>query len=317
MPRLLVEAADSFNYAAWQNSVPLLHRVSVDNTAGSELSSLSVELKTSPAFARDMRWTIDRVTAGEMLQLRDVDLDIDPMYLDRLDEAERGVLTFQLIRNGVVLDEAKHMLRVLARDEWGGMSSMGELLPAFVTPNDPALAPLLKSAATLLGEHGHSTSLDGYQSGDRNRVYLLAASLWSAVAGCELTYSNPPGSFELVGQKTRRVATVLGDGLATCLDTTLLFASILEAVGLNPVLVMTQGHCFAGVWLVEKTFKRLVERDCTELRKAISAKELVVFETTLVTHRPPGRFPDAVSTGTSAVSEEKEREFVAVVDVAR
>ena len=39
-----------------------------------------------------------------------------------------------------------------------------------------------------------------------------------------LTYATPPSSFEQVGQKTRRVATVLSDGLATCLDTTLLFA---------------------------------------------------------------------------------------------
>ena len=73
---------------------------------------------------------------------------------------------------------------------------MGELLPAFVTPNDPALAALLRSVATLLGQHGHPTALDGYQSGDPNRAYLLAAALWSAVAGRSLVYANPPGSFE-------------------------------------------------------------------------------------------------------------------------
>lgn len=137
------------------------------------------------------------------------------------------------------------------------------------------------------------------------------------MAGRSLVYANPPGSFEQVGQKTRRAGTVLGDGLATCLDTSLLFASCLEAVGLNAVVVMTAGHCFAGVWLVKKSFKKLVERDCGELRKAIAAKELIVFETTLVTHHPPARFPDAVTTAIAAVSEEKEHEFVAVVDVSR
>ena len=269
VPQLIVEAAESFNYAAWQNAVPLLHEVAIDNANGPDLSSLTVELKASPSFARDKRWLIDRVGAGETLILKDIDLDIDPAYLDSLDEAERGVLTLQLIHQGNVLHETNHILRVLARDEWGGMPTMGELLPAFVTPNDPALAAVLKSAAALLGQHGHSTALDGYQSGDPNRVYLLAASLWSAVAGRSLVYANPPGSFEKVGQKTRRVGTVLGDGLATCLDSTLLFASGLEAIGLNPVLVMTQGHCFAGVWLVKKSFNRLVERDCMVLRKAI------------------------------------------------
>ncbi|MGD9128329.1 MAG: DNA helicase, partial [Planctomycetia bacterium] len=317
VPQLVVEAVESFNYAAWQNAVPLLRGVRIDNTDGPELSSLTIELKTLPVFARDKRWTIDRVGADEILAIQDIDIEIDPEYLDGLDEAERGVMTFQLFHKGQILHEIRQELRILARDEWGGMSAMGELLPAFVTPNDPALATLLRSAATLLGQDGYSTALNGYQSGDPNRVYMLAASLWSAVAGRSLVYANPPGSFEKVGQKTRRVATVLGDGLGTCLDTALLFASGLEAMGLNPVLIMNEGHCYTGVWLVEKTFKRLVEKDCSEPRKAIAAKELVVFETTMVTHQPPGRFPDAVTTATRLLSEEREHEFVAVIDVAR
>lgn len=317
VPCLLVEAAESFNYAAWQNAVPLLHKVTIENPQGSAFSSLTIELQATPGFAKDRCWRVDRIGAGEKLTIRDIDLDIDPGYLDRLDEAERGILSFRLICEGNVLHEVNHVLRVLARDEWGGLSTMGILLPAFVTPNDPALAALLKSAAAVLGNHGHSTALEGYQSEDRNRTYLLAAALWSAVAGRSLVYANPPVSFEEVGQKTRRVGTVLGDGLATCLDLSLLFASALEAIGLNPVLVMTHGHCFAGVWLVEKTFKRQVERDCSELRKAIAAKELIVFETTLVTHQPPAQFMDAEATANASLVIDKDQEFLAVIDVGR
>ena len=315
-PCLVVDTADSFNYAAWQNAVPLLRRMAIDNTDGPELSSVVIEMKASPSFSRDKCWTIDRVGAGETLVIKDIDLDIDPDYLDGLDEAERGVIVFQLSHKGQFLQEISKPLRVLARDEWGGASAM-ELLPAFVTPNDPAIAPLLSAAATLLGQRGYSTAMDGYQSRDPNRAYMFAASLWSAVAGRSLIYANPPGSFEQVGQKVRRVATVLGDRLATCLDTSLLFGSGLEAMGLNPVLVMTKNHCCCGVWLVEKTFKQLIERDCSELRKAISAKELIVFETTTVTHCPPGQFPEAVTMASLALSEDKEHEFVAVIDVAR
>jgi hypothetical protein len=241
-PQLMVQATESFNYAAWQNAVPLLQSVVIDNTDGPALSSLVLELTAKPEFLRSKRWTIDRVAANEKYCLRDVDLEIDPAYLDGLDEAERGVLVLQLLHQGEQLCEASIPLRVLARDEWGGMTSMGSLLPAFVTPNDPAIAPLLVAAAKKLGEHGHPTGLDGYQSGDPNRAFLLAAALWSAVAGRSLIYANPPGSFEKVGQKTRRVGTVLSDGLATCLDTTLLFASGLEGIGLNPVQVMKKGN---------------------------------------------------------------------------
>ena len=316
-PRLQVDAIESFNYAAWQNDVPLLRRVVIDNTGGEELSSLSVELKATPSFVQEQRWTIDRLRAGEQLSLRDVELQIDPAYLDRLDEAVRGVLSFQLIHKGEIRAAASHVLRVLARDEWGGMGDTGELLAAFVTPNDPAIPSLLRTASSVLEQYGHAVALDGYQSNDPNRAYMLAAALWSAVAGCSLVYANPPGSFEKFGQKIRRVGTILHDRLATCLDSTLLFASGLEAMGLNPILVMVQGHCFVGVWLVEKAFKQLVETDCSELRKAIAAKELIVFETTLITHRPPSRFPDAITTANGSLAEGKEAEFVGAIDIAR
>src|SRR5690606_6085606 len=149
-------------------------------------------------------------------------------------------------------------IRILARDEWGGMSSMAELLAAFVMPNDPGLARVLKRASNLLARHGHSSALDGYQSGDPRRASMLAAAVWSAVAAEKLSYTNPPASFERSGQKVRRPSVVLSDGLATCLDTSLLFAAALEAIGLNTIIVMQDGHCFTGVWLVERTLPRIV-----------------------------------------------------------
>jgi hypothetical protein len=60
-PQLLVEAAESFNYAAWQNAVPLLRSMVIDNSNGPELSSLIVELTAKPAFSRPKQWTVDRV----------------------------------------------------------------------------------------------------------------------------------------------------------------------------------------------------------------------------------------------------------------
>ncbi len=159
--QLLVEAVESFNYAAWQNAVPLLRSIVIDNKEGTERSMLTVELSASPGFARAKRWVIDRIGAGERLSLKDIDLEVDPSYLDGLDEAERGVLTFRLLHKGECLHQVDQVLRVLARDEWGGISSMGELLPAFVTPNDPALAPVLRTTAEMLTVHGHSPALAG------------------------------------------------------------------------------------------------------------------------------------------------------------
>ena len=66
-----------------------------------------------------------------------------------------------------------------------------------------AVSRVLKDAAHLLEGAGHDGSMNGYQSADPRRAYLLAGAIWSAVTGLALTYAEPPASFEEEGQKIR------------------------------------------------------------------------------------------------------------------
>ena len=314
---VVADVAPCVNFASWQNSVPLLRSLEVCNRSAEFVGELRLELNTSPAITRAKVWIIDRIEPGGSVSLLERDVQLDPGYLNGLNEAERGIAEFRLYQHDRLLADASHDIRVLARDEWGGMQSMGELLAAFVMPNDPAVAKILKIAGTVLERHGHSPALDGYQSRDPRRAYLLVAAIWSAIASENLTYANPPRSFEQTGQKTRRPTTILGEGLGTCLDISLLFAAAIEAVGLNPIIALIEGHCFVGAWIVEKTLPRLIETDCSEIRKAIDCRELITFETTLVTQRPPARFEDAVAHARLATRESEERKFAAAVDIAR
>jgi len=316
-PVIIVEMTDCLNFASWQNSVPFLKSIEIRNSTSEPLTNVRLTIDATPDFLRPKSWHIERIAAGEIFSILDRNVDLDSAFLTGLNEAERCTVRFRLLQPGEILAEESRDIRLLARDEWGGMPSMAELLPAFVLPNDPALAKILKLAGEVLEKHGHSSALDGYQSSNPQRAYLLVAAVWSAVAAKSLTYANPPSSFESVGQKIRRPATVLSDGLGTCLDTTLLFAAAIEAIGLNPVIIMLDGHCFVGSWLLSKTFRQLIEPDCSEVRKALAAKELITFETTLITHRPPARFEDAVQTAAAATQEFQEDRFVAAVDVKR
>jgi hypothetical protein len=242
---------------------------------------------------------------------------LNPEYLSGLNESEKCVAHFSLWSADELLAGFTTEVRLLARDEWGGVRSSGELLAAFVMPNDPAIAKILKSAAKVLEKHGHSSALDGYQSGDPKRAYLLAAAIYNAVCGLNLTYANPPKSFEVVGQKTRTPEKIVEQGLATCLDSTLLFAAAIESVGLHSVIIMKDGHCFAGVWLRAKTLNQIVEPDISEIRKALAGHEMLTFETTHVTQKPPARFEDALRFAKSATQESQDNQFVAAIDIER
>lgn len=305
------------NYASFQNSVPLLRRLTVSNSTETALESVILDLATKPAFCQPRQWRLDHVAAGADFSITNCNLNLDPDYLAGLNEAERGQLIFRLHSGGNQMAEHTEDVRLLARNEWGGFGSMALLSAAFVMPNDPGIATLLKEASTILREHGHDGAMNGYQSDDPKRTYLLASSIWSAVSGHALSYAEPPSSFEKNGQKTRLPSEILSSGLATCFDTSLLFAAALEGAGLNPVLLFQDGHSQCGVWLVKSTFPNAVETDPSEIRKAMAAREFIATETTLVTHSPPSVFEQAVSKGRATASEAMDDQFVGLIDIRR
>lgn len=316
-PEIVCQIAESFTYASFQNAVPVIRSIGISNSTAISLESCRLELTSNPPFLRSKIWQIDRIAAGETISLTDRKVDLDAGYLAGLNEAERGELTLRLSIGTEILAEQRIVVRLLARDEWGGVADMAQLLPAFVMPNDPATATVLRDAADILSTHGHSTSLDGYQSGMPQRAFMLAAAVYSAVAAQSLLYAEPPASFETRGQKIRRPSTIISSKLATCLDTTLLFASALEATGLNPIILLFEGHAAVGVWLTKKTLANAIEFDAMEIRKALASRELIVFESTGVSHRPVMTFEGAQRALDHRLDEDKTAEFEAAVDVSR
>lgn len=314
---IIADVASSFTYASYQNAIPVVRSIRLDNDSVRTLENCRLELTSSPSFLRPKTWTIDRLVPGDRLELSDRKIELDAGYLTGLNEAERGEITLRLTAAGEVLDERRLTVRLLARDEWGGVADMAQLLPAFVMPNDPGVAPILRVAAERLVAHGHPSGLDGYQSQSPQRAYMLAAAIYSAIAGIGLHYAEPPASFESRGQKIRRPTTMAEERLATCLDTSLLFAAALEAAGLHPAVLMFDGHAAVGVWLAKRTFSNAVETDQMEVRKALASREFIAFETTGVSHRPALTLEAAQNVLSIRLAEEQARAFVAAIDIRR
>ena len=274
-------------------------------------------MRATPPVIREKSWLLDRVAPDGEHEVSDRRVEFDVERLAGLNEAETGELEFRIDGDGIEPIIEHRQIDLLARDEWGGVSDMAQLLAAFVSPNERAVARLLKDASSLLLSSGQDGSLDGYQSGDPARAYMLAGAIWSATTALGLSYAEPPSSFESEGQKIRGPARIADEGLATCLDSTLLLAAAFEAAGLNPVVLFSQGHAWLGVWIQKKDFGHVTEPDVVAVRKAVQAHELVPIETTLLTKRPAVGFKDAEDEGRRRLAEHRESEFVMAVDIAR
>jgi very-short-patch-repair endonuclease len=316
-----ISNASKLNLADFQNSVPLLRELTVLNDSDRELSHLQVRLESYPPFLKPKTWSIDACDPNSRYGIKDCDVSLDGVLLGKLTEAETSTMTFSVVEKAGTADERvltteERKVELLPRNQWGGLSHLPDLVAAFVQPNELAIDRLLKQTAQVLRDAGKSPALNGYQGGAK-RAWELASALWTAVAGLGLDYALPPASFEHRGQKVRSTSQVLDARIGTCLDLTLLFCSALEQAGLNPIVVFTKGHAFAGVWLRQEEFSTVVVDDVTAIRKRVRLKELVLFETTLITQRPCPTFTYATELAASAISEEKEEEFELVVDIRR
>lgn len=316
-PRLELEAVKRVNFASAQNNLPVIRTLRARNPSGEIYRDLKLIVSATPPIIREKIWTIDSLAPGEVCEIEDLDFSIDSGMLSGLDETERGGLRLTLENGCGTLAEEHVELELLARDHWGGLDDMDRLLAAYVSPNDPTVAFILKEASRLLERSGQNGSMEGYQSDDPRRVWMIAGAIWSAATGLGLTYANPPASFERAGQKIRFPRRIRSEGLATCLDTSLLLAAAWEQAGLNPAVLFAEGHAFAGVWLTSKDFGYVTEPDVVSVRKAVQSKEFVAVETTYLTKRPTIGFEEAVATGRLRLGEEREHEFLGAIDIAR
>jgi very-short-patch-repair endonuclease len=310
------DAVSKINFACHQSGYSILRDLRIENLdEQARLDDLSITLSTEPAFSRPRTWKIDRIPPGGSVEIRDHALDLDGSFLHGLTEAIRGRLILSVARGGQVLAEASTDAELLAYNEWGGARYMPELLAAFCTPNDPAIDRILHSAALALRRADRPDSFDGYSSGSRERVWEVASAIYAAISDLGLSYAHPPTSFERKGQKIRLPSQILDGRVATCLDITMLFAATLEKAGLNPILVLPEGHALVGVWLQPETLASMVVDDAEVLRKRRELNELLLIETTLVSEATPPPFSRALERAGDAITPTKDPTFGAAVEI--
>ena len=132
-------------------------------------------------------------------------------------------------------------------------------LGAFVTPNSPAVIGFLRKVAARHPDQ----RLVGYQ-GSPDAVEPQVRALYEALAAdAGVTYVNSVIAFDpeegSASQRVRLPRESLAEGSANCLDGTLLYASLLEAMSLRPALVLIPGHAIIAweTWTDSGEWKHL------------------------------------------------------------
>lgn len=328
-PRLTIslEADRAINLVQQQCGVPVIKRLALTNHHDALLSDVKVSVwLADEEVAEPFETTIDRIPSGATVTIPDVDVALRPEVLRQRTEREvtRIVASAEGVAREEIPDETSpfadpFLVRVvapvtlLAWNEWGGVSGLTEVLASFVLPNDPFTAKLLDASRAPLRARVGNDAFDGYQARDPQRVVNLIGAIFEGAVSLGVGYLSTPASFESHGQKIRLPETIDRDRQGNCLDLTLLLAAACEQAGLHPLLVLVEGHVVLGVWLQEQSFPEAVVETASRVLNREANRELLLVESTMVTHAERASFDAAMAAGRQCLEE--HRESMVAIDV--
>ena len=305
------------NYAMIYNGFPIIHDICIKNTSDIDLQNLTLNITTDNGMIKPFIQGIELIKSEEEIHFNELEVQIDAQYLSSLTEKDICQLTISVKQADETLVSDTMKLTALAFDEWPGVLVNPELLASFVMPNHPVVNSMIQLASQYLDKWTKDPSLAGYQYGDPNRVKNMAAAAYAAIQQKNITYAEPPSSFESSGQRIRLADAVLDQNLGTCMDMTLLYVACLEQMGLNPVMILMNGHIFAGVWLVDESFSDIITPDPSQIEKRMSKgiHEMTVVECTAMCAGNHSSFDEAVAKAENNVANYGN--FAFAIDVKR
>jgi len=125
----------------------------------------------------------------------------------------------------------------------GEIRDLRHLLGAYVTPNHPAIQRFLQVTANRRSEHRLAGRLENATAQAQAIYDALQHEAAIVYVNSTLTFNPTLGA---QGQRVRLPHECLAEKQANCLDGSLLFASLLEALGLAAAVVLVPGHALVG-----------------------------------------------------------------------
>lgn len=178
--------------------------------------------------------------------------------LPRIHQLVPANVTVSLYLNGRLAGQRAAVVRIHSindclrayREPGGRLRTLPWMFAAYVNENHPAIDQVLSDALdTKL-----VTAFVGYQKGT-DEVYKQVFAIWDVFQRRGFRYStitNTPTSGvnrSITSQAVRLVDDSLRTSQANCIDGSVLFASVLRRIGIDPFLVLIPHHAFLGFYL--------------------------------------------------------------------
>lgn len=279
--KITPDCLSTANYALFHNRIPICQGVEVTNISDHRIEGLKVSC--SGELIRPYETAPTGIIApGETMRISPFNIVPDAEALASLTERKVVEVKFEALCGEEVVGHTSVEIEMMPYDHWTGTTVIPQTIASFITPNNPAINELVIKSAAILKERTGKSSFIEYQSGNVNDVRTQVAAIFAAIHDEGIVYRGMPASYEEVGQRITMPDQVLASKVGNCIELTLLMASVLEAVGINSVIIFQSGHAYLGVWLVDDSYPCSVCDDASFIEKKCSRgiDEMLVLECT-------------------------------------
>lgn len=310
-----IEYLNPANYALFHNHIPICESCLLTNKTEYVLNDVVVSCD-GDFFSLYESIHIPSLGAGMSIKVKNFEIIPDSGKLAQITERISTQFIVRVTSNSESILEKEYQIDLMPHDFWTGSTILPQTITSFITPNHPSINPLILQAAEILKNNTGSSGFTEYQSGNPNEVRNQVAAAFATIHKQGIVYRAQPASYEMVGQRITMPDQVLATKLGNCIELTLLLASLLEAIGINTIIVFQKGHAYLGVWLVDDCFLCSVCDDASFIEKKCSEgiNEMLVLECTAVTNERAS-FENAIETAERNLADHDL--FELFVDVKR
>ena len=237
-----------------------------------------------------------------------VEVAVPVKHIQR-DETYQAEIRFTVrdAENSVVMDR---IFTMVIRSRYDlDLHKLLEQTAMFVNPLDPSVERFIETKdGPLAKEMGTEYTVKAYQR--ESKIIPQIKAVYNAVRNMGMHYVSSTETFrEGHYQRVRSPSKVLEDHSGNCIELSILFASILEAMGFETAIVFPYGHAIVGVIMETNAYRSESKIPTTmtdkllNLGNSTAGYKVLCFEATMCAHKN-NTFESAVESAYKTISAE-------------
>ena len=303
------------NYAR-DTMFSFIHFINVENTTLNNYHNLKLEINfIHDAFKNNI--IFNNLDAYEKKELFVPFISVDKDLLDDFLDVIPSVIKLELKDlTGCVISSLEIPFDILPISQLSDIYYKeydDRLFAKFINPESSYIKDIAIKAKDIL-----KRSIIAYQNSDKLKMLEEIEAVYKAIHTLNISYNNP-ANYNCKIQRIRLDEEILKTKLATCLDISILFLSVLESLGYNPILQIIKGHALCGVFLknvgINSSFKNGIEKDLIYIKNLIDDGSIVFINAVDMLKESSISLNSAITDGNDLVKKEMDDEYFSSVDV--